>query len=134
MSEFLTQMFELAMQKYKAMGAGYEQDGRKFPRFKVDLPAVIAGDKKMIPVQLVDLSQRGVGFIVEDGTELAEQQTYLLLVSFAKLQMQPMIQIMHSTPAADGPTQYGAVFKNIREDDMQRLLLLVLLSRIQDEV
>jgi hypothetical protein len=132
MDEVLSKMLELALQKYKAMGAGYEQDGRKFPRFKVDLPAALAGDKKIIPVQVVDISQRGVGFVLEEEIELSEQQTYLLLVSFAKLQMQPTIQVVHST-VSEGVTQVGAIFKNISEDDMQRLLLLVLLSRIQDE-
>lgn len=132
MSEVLAQMLELAMQKYRAMGAGYEQDGRKFPRFKVDVPAALAGDKKIVPIQIVDISQRGVGFVIEEAFEIVEQQTYLLLVSFAKLQLQPTIQIVH-TSQADGKIQVGAVFKNISEDDMQRLLLLVLLSRIQDE-
>jgi hypothetical protein len=96
------------------------------------LPAALAGDKKIIPVQVVDISQRGVGFVLEEEIELSEQQTYLLLVSFAKLQMQPTIQVVHST-VSEGVTQVGAIFKNISEDDMQRLLLLVLLSRIQDE-
>jgi hypothetical protein len=132
MSDLLGRMLELAMQKYKAMGAGYEQDGRKFPRFKIDVPAVLAGDSSMIPVQLVDISQRGVGFVCDADIEIKEQQTYLLLVSFAKLQMQPMIQIVHATREAEG-TVAGAVFRNISEDDMQRLLLLVLLSRIQEE-
>ena len=71
MDEVLSKMLELALQKYKAMGAGYEQDGRKFPRFKVDLPAALAGDKKIIPVQVVDISQRGVGFVLEEEIDLS---------------------------------------------------------------
>ena len=132
MSDLLGQMLELAMQKYKAMGAGYEQDGRKFPRFKVDVPAALAGDQKIVPIQIVDISQRGIGFIFEDESIIKEQQTYLLLVSFAKLQLQPRIQIVH-TVQENGKIHAGAVFKNISEDDMQRLLLLVLISRINDE-
>jgi hypothetical protein len=46
--------------------------------------------------------------------------------------MQPMIQIVHATREQDSIVA-GAVFRNISEDDMQRLLLLVLLSRIQEE-
>lgn len=132
MSDVLAQMLELAMQKYKAMGAGYEQDGRKFPRFKVDLQAALKCDQSMVPVQVIDISQRGVGFVCDEPLVLRDQQTCLLLVSFAKLQMQPLIQIVHTT-VADGITHAGAVFKNISEDDMQRLLLLVLLSRINDD-